>query len=284
MSSKDIRVGISISEPDAGELVSRGLSQLHVRHAFIEVVRHILARGWGIAYGGDFRAAGYNDTLEELLRTYSRAERPGPDRVFSYLAWPIWLGLTDADKARFANIYTIREIAPPDGAPQTLPAIRDRQPADLLWNSLALSKMREQMNSEIAARVVLGGRVSDQQGLYPGVAEEAVLALRSGVPLYVLGGFGGCGRLVAAALGGSRPSELSIEYQLRHTGRYPELLEAARSAGQEPSFSGMIDTFVTAGADGLNNGLSAQENSLLFAADNVDEIIALTLRGLRNVT
>jgi hypothetical protein len=283
-SGKDIRVGISISEPDEAELVSLGLSELHIRRAFTEIVRHILAQGWGAAYGGDFRDASYTDTLIELVDTYSLAERPGPDRVFSYLAWPIWRGLTNAKKAELANVLTIREIPSPDGAPQTLPAKDDRQPADLLWNSLALTKMRQRMNSEIGARVVLGGRVSNQQGLYPGVAEEAVLALRSGVPLYVLGGFGGCGRLVAAALGGSRPSELSLEYQLRHTDRYPELLEAAGSAGQEPSFPGMIDTFVTAGADGLNNGLSAQDNSLLFTADNLDEIIALMLRGLRNVT
>ena len=276
-------MGISISEPDADELVRLGLSQMHVRHAFIEIARHILARGWGVAYGGDFRTAGYTEALIDLVRTYSRAELPGPDRVLTYLAWPIWRGLTAADRAGLANIATIREVAAPGGAPATLPVIADRQPGDLLWNSLALSKMRAQMNSEIGARVVLGGRLSGQQGLYPGVAEEAALALRSGVPLYVLGGFGGGGGLVASALAGSRPGELSVDYQLKHTLRYAELLEAANSAGQAPSFSDMVDTFVTAGADGLNNGLSAQDNRLLFTADDVDEIIPLMLRGLRNV-
>lgn len=283
-SDTNILIGISVSEPEADELVRLGLSQMHIRRAFIETVRHILARGWGVAYGGDFRAAGYTEALIDLVRTYNRAELPGPDRVLTYLAWPVWRDLTNEDRAGLANVATIREVAPPDEAPATLPAIGDRQPADLLWNSLALSKMRQQMNSEISARVVLGGRVRGQQGLYPGVAEEAVLALKSGVPLYVLGGFGGCGRLVASALGGSRPDELSVEYQLKYTPRYAELLAAASSAGQVPSFPDMIDTFVTKGVDGLNNGLNARDNGYLFTAGDVDDIIALMLRGLRNVT
>lgn len=282
-SDKNILIGISASEPDADELVRLGLSQMRVRQAFIEIVRYILAQGWGVAYGGDFRAAGYTEALIDLVRTDNRAGLPGPDRFLTYLAWPVWRGLTDEDRAGLANVATIRQVAPPDDAPATLPAIGDRQPADLLWNSLALSKMRQQMNSEISAKVVLGGRVRGQQGLYPGVAEEAVLALRSGVPLYVLGGFGGCGRLVASALGGSRPDELSVEYQLKYTPRYAELLAAASSSGQVPSFPGMIDTFITAGVDGLNNGLSTQDNGHLFTSDDVGALIAVMLRGLRNV-
>jgi hypothetical protein len=284
MPSKGILVGLSVSEPDADELVRIGLSEMHVRHAFIEIARHILARGWAVAYGGDFRAAGYTEALIDLVRTYDRADLPAPDRVLTYLAWPIWLDVTAAQRAQLANVATIREVAPPDGAPTMLRAIADRQADDLLWNSLALTKMRVLMNSEIDARVVLGGRLRGQQGLYPGVAEEAALALESGMPLYVAGGFGGCSRLIASALSGSRPNELSADYHLEHTPRYAELLDAATSSGQAPSFSDMIDTFVTAGVDGLNNGLDAQENSRLFATDDVDELIALILRGLRGVT
>ncbi len=284
MSSESMLVGLSISEPDADELVRLGLSEIHVRHAFIEIVRHILARGWAVAYGGDFRAAGYTEALIDLVRTYNRADLSGPDRVLAYLAWPIWLDVTAAQRAELANVVTIREVDRPDGAPAMLPAIADRQPDDLLWNSLALTKMRVLMNSEIDARVVLGGRVHGQQGLYPGVAEEAALALESGVPLYVVGGFGGCGRLVASSLSGSRPIELTIDYQLQRTPRYAELLDAATSAERAPSFPDIIDKFVASGIDSVNNGLDTQENRRLFATDDVDEIIALILRGLRRVT
>ncbi|HEY1964991.1 MAG TPA: hypothetical protein VGG59_08670, partial [Acidobacteriaceae bacterium] len=52
-----LTVGLSVSEPDEQELVRLGLDEIHVRHAFIEIARHILARGWSLAYGGDLRRA-----------------------------------------------------------------------------------------------------------------------------------------------------------------------------------------------------------------------------------
>lgn len=115
------------------------------------------------------------------------------------------------------------------------------------------------------------------------MAEEALLVLQTGVPLYVAGGYGGCGRAVAHALGGSTPNELRLEYQLQHTPRYPELFEAASSAGNAPSFEGMVATFATAGVAGLHNHLDGRDNTRLSTTDNVDEVIALVLRGLRQV-
>jgi len=283
MPSEDMLVGLSVSEPDPSELVRLGLSEMHVRHAFIEIARYILARGWAVGYGGDFRPFGYTEALIDLVRTYDRADLAGPDRVRTYLAWPLWQEMTIAKRAELANIATVRPVDAPDGAPETLPAIPDRSPGELLWNSLALTNMRTLMNAEINARVVLGGKFRGQQGLYPGVVEEAALALKSGIPLYVIGGFGGCGRLIASALNGSRPDELTVDYQLEHTRYYADLLGAAVSAGQKPEFSDMVHSFVAAGVGGLNNGLDAQENDDLFGTDDIDEIIALILRGLRSV-
>ena len=281
---KNFLVGVSISDPSADELIRLGLSDLHVRHAFIEVVRHVLARGGSIAYGGNLRNAGYTEALFDLVRTYERKDFAGPDRVHSYLAWPIWLDVTPAQRADSANVATIREVPRPDAAPEALPPIGDRQPQDLLWNSLALTEMREAVTSAIQARVVLGGRNSGQQGLFPGVLEEAALALRTGVPLYLAGGFGGCAQILAAAVGGSAPTELTLDYQLRHTPRYQELFDAASSAGVAPVFEEVVGSFTGAGVEGLNNGLDVADNGRLFVTDDVDEVVALVLRGLRQVT
>lgn len=284
VAAEPLVVGLSISEPSANELVALGLSEMHVRHAFIEVVRHVLARGWSIAYGGDLRAAGYTEALFDLVRTYDRSDLMGPERVFSYLAWPIWPQLTPDQRADLANVATIREAPPPEGAPETLLPPSDRPAQELLWNSLALTEMRQLMTSQIGARVVLGGRVSGQQGLIPGVTEEAALALRSAVPLYVAGGFGGCARQVAAAIAGDTPTDLTLDYQVERTPRYPELLDAATSANRAPSFDDLLETFARAGEAGLRNGLDAAENRRLFVTDDVDEVVALVLRGLTHVT
>ena len=282
--SGNIVVGISVSEPSADDLVRLGLSELHVRHAFIEIVRHILARGWSIAHGGDLRVAGYTEALFDLVRTYDRRDLSGPDRIFSYLAWPVWLEMTMEQRAALANVATIKMTKRPEGAPETLRPYAERQADELLWNSLALTTMRIAMNSEIHARVVLGGRISGQQGLCPGVVEESVLALDSSVPLYVAGGFGGCGRVIASSLGGSRPIEMSVDYQLEHTSRYGDLLNEAISVGQAPDFTAMLDTFNAAGAGGLHNGLDSDDNRRLFTTDDVDVVVALVLRGLRRMS
>jgi hypothetical protein len=278
-----LTVGLSVSEPDEQELVRLGLDEIHVRHAFIEIARHILARGWSLAYGGDLRRAGYTEALFDLVRTYNPADLSGPDRVHAYLSWPIWRELKTAHRADLANVATITRGPRPDGAPESLPEIPKREPGDLLWSSLATSQMRAEMNSDIGARVVLGGRVSGQQGLYPGIAEEAALALRSKTPLYVAGGFGGCARLVASMLKGAEPAELSLDYQLKHTPRYAELVGAAAAVGQEPAFDELRETFTAAGVEGLRNGLSEAENTRLMDTDDVDEIVGLVVQGLRRL-
>ncbi len=276
-------VGISVSEPDKQELVRLGLDQIHVRHAFIEIARHVLARGWSIAYGGDLRREGYTEALFDLVRTYNRTDLSGPERVHHYLSWPAWRDLTAEQRADLANIATTTKGPRPLGAPESLPEIKERGPDDLLWSSLATSEMRAQMNSDIGARVVLGGRVSGQQGLYPGIAEEAVLALRSQIPLYVAGGFGGCARLVADMLQGAKPAELSLDYQLENTPRYRDLAGAAVAEGQAPAFDELQETFTAAGIKGLRNGLSESDNLRLMRTDDVDEIVALVVQGLRRI-
>ena len=278
-----IVVGISVSEPDVNELVQLGLSELHVRDAFIEIVRHILARGWSIAYGGDLRRAGYTQELFDLARTYDRRDIGGPERLLSFLAWPIWQELTAEDRAGLANIATLREVARPQGSPLDLTPWPDRSPDELLWGSLALTAMRQEMTASIHARVVVGGRLWGQQGLYPGVAEESLLTLRAGLPLYVAGGFGGCGRAIASALVGNTPDELTLDYQLEHTPSYSDLINAATAKGHRPSFEEMNQSFAGAGIGGLNNGLSDNENARLFVTDDVDEVLALILTGLRHL-
>lgn len=278
-----ITVGVSVSEPSADELVALGLSELHVRHAFIEIVRHVLAQGGSIAYGGDLRAAGYTHALFDLVRTYNPRDLTGPERVRAVLAWPIGLGLTAAERADLANVATIDEVARPDGSPPSLPPVPERNPEELLWNSRSLTTMRQQMTSAIGARVVVGGRAAGQQGLLPGVIEEAALAIEATTPLYVIGGFGGCGRVLVDALRGSTPDELTLDYQLANTPRYSELYDQAASVELAPSFDDVRRRFSEAGVEGLNNGLDRPDNERLFTTDNADEVVALLLRGLRQV-
>jgi hypothetical protein len=277
----NIRVGISISEPAEEELVGLGLSELHVRHAFIELVRHLLAAGGSVAYGGDFRAKGYTQALFDLARTYNPQNLTPSERIFNYLAWPIWKGISTEDLADLANVATVTKVSAPEGAPDNLSQIEERTQPELFWNSMALTGMRRVMTSEIGARIVIGGRVSGQQGIYPGIIEEADLALQKSVPLFVIGGFGGCGHLLAKCLHGESPPELTIEYQVEHTARFNELVVEASNHGSAPDYDSLVRRFTSARMSGLRNNLSEAENQILRDANDIDQVLPLIIKGLR---
>ena len=275
-------VGISVSEPADSDLIGRGLSQLHVRHAFVEIARHLLAAGHALAYGGDFRQQGYTEAMLDLVRTYSRRDQPGPERIRVYSAWPLWLSLDEDERAEVANVATLVEMAPPHGAPEQLSPAKDRSPTDLFWAALALTEMRKRMNRDIGARVLLGGRVSGQAGLLPGVVEEAALSVEDALPLFVTGGFGGAASLVGSALRGEAAPELSLDYQQNNTAGYTDLWEEAGRRRARPDFDELREGLAQSGQANLN-GLSSEQNDRLFTTSDIDEIVALLLRGLRAI-
>ena len=86
--------------------------------------------------------------------------------------------------------------------------------------------MRRELATNTDARVVLGGKPDNFLGLYPGILEEALLAISRKQPLYVLGGFGGAAGVVAQTLMGHRPAELSLEYQRAQSKGYAEAMDA----------------------------------------------------------
>lgn len=276
-------VGLSVADPPDDELIRLGLSLLHLRQTFVELARHVFAAGWSVAYGGDLRQSGYTEVLFDLVRTHKRDDRPAPDRVVTYLAWPHWVGRTPDEDIPLTNVATLVRCAEPPAAPPNLPPSQDRGPGELLFGALGLTQMRTEMTAGIDSRVVLGGDVAGQAGFYPGIVEEALFAAQRGVPLFVAGGFGGAGRIVADALDGVDPPELTVDYQLEHTPRYGELLEAARSRGTVPDFDALVSTFRSTGMTGLANGLDEEENRRLTRTDDVDEVVALVLRGLHRL-
>ena len=218
-------VGISISA--APDLRARGMGEIHVRHAFIEIVRHILSAGASIAYGGDLRRSGYTYAMFDLVRTYKMSERLGPERVRNYLAWPIFDGLSTSERAAAKQIATLVRVEAPEGAPTILPSAESGDPTDRAWAAKALTGMRAMMAKEVTAQVVLGGKTSGQTGVVPGIAEEAALAIRARNPLYAIGGFGGCATLVADVFREGKSSRLTLDYQLEAgTGDFQRMVKA----------------------------------------------------------
>ncbi len=120
-------------------------------------------------------------------------------------------------------------------------------------------------------------------GKYPGLAEEAYLALRDGVPLFLIGAFGGCAQAVIDAICGEEPEALTAEYQLADAD-YAELVDHynAKIAGhaEHIDYGQLLEFLRAKGAAGLRNGLSEDDNQLLFETRSIREMIALVLKGL----
>lgn len=257
-------VAISISEsPDMSVL---GLAEEHLNDAMAEVARYLLAMGARLIYGGDLRPGGFTEVLFELVARHRRDADAGDERVgvSNYLPWPVHVSLPPEEVGQLSEslsgvaelIYLAEDgrIISPDERQQLEP----HQPTDDEW-ARGLTVMRNVVTSMSDARVVLGGRVEGFKGTMPGVAEEALAALRAGQPLFLLGGFGGGTRDIAYDLG------------LTADTPRPRAPWAGRSA-----FAGF-------NAGSLNNGLDAEENAILATTVHVDQAVTLVLRGLLRI-
>lgn len=251
---------IAVSTSESPDMPGLGLQPEHLRDAMTEIARHTLALGAKLVYGGDLRTGGFSGLLFELAARYRRdTSNPRKLGVTNYLAWPVHIQKKaeqlEHEAADLAGTAELRLLTM-DGENIGLKErqkLETREPTEAEW-ATGLSAMRHKMLAETHARIILGGRVDKFKGDMPGIAEEALYSLEAKQPLYVMGGFGGCARDVAEAIGVLEPNEVR-----EWPGR---------------------DKFNSFKGKKLNNGLSAEENRVLANTPHVDQAIVLIIRGL----
>ncbi len=90
---------------------------------------------------------------------------------------------------------------------------------------------------EVAARVMLGGKVNGYSGFLPGLFEEALASLERGSPLFVLGGFGGAAEAIACALldpPAQRREVFTVEWHRANNPAFAKLLDLSAKFGMPP--------------------------------------------------
>jgi SLOG cluster2 len=276
-------VGLLVSH--SPDLAMLGLGPRHLEDAYVELSRHLLARGATMAYGGDHRRRGFTEIMFELASSYDLPDKLPPDRIRNCLAWPYYLELTDDDRARLKPVATLVEVPPPNGV---VPDAKEKLPRDTPANRSVLARclthMRERMTAEVDAWVFLGGQVTGFHGCYPGIAEEAHLAVKAGKPVFILGGFGGCARDVSEAISDQSPVRLTEQFQNKDSA-YAQTIQAHNQKwAQTPiAYNSLLQGFREAGVAGLKNGLDERENLQLFESDDLDLLVALVVKGLMKV-
>lgn len=308
-----LKVALSISECD--DLSDLGQSQAHLLSAMIEIARHILTRGGTIAYGGDLREKkqyGFTRQLLQLIYAYKDLNRPPLERIWSFLAYHVAAELPKKEEAKLLELARFEKILPANIAAgfhlnrDFKLVIPDDSPDHRYVRARCLTAMREAMAATTDARIVIGGRVSGHQGKYPGILEEASLVLGS-KPLYLIGAFGGCARLLILALRDKHaPEALTPQYQTEHPriARYQAADGTARAQSvpfdeldrtyrdhiadpllpSEPiDYKGVVNKFQKAKIEDLRNGLDQDENNELFVTSDLDRIVTLLVKGLEIV-
>jgi hypothetical protein len=301
-SLKDRTIALSIS--DSPDLIKLGADQSHhLMSAMSEIARHILVREGRLAYGGDLRPSaegGFTDELFELVRAYMSAGILPTSLVSNYLAFPIYLALDKNPELelKLKRVAQLVRVGVPAGLVKrfdlndSAPIPKDLEAGPYVV-ARCLTEMRRTMTEKSHARVALGGKVVGYSGKYPGILEEAYLALNAGKPLYLLGAFGGCTGLIIKAVRKEKVEELTTEYQTARSQAigaetaYGRLLRQYDSYCKDPeigdspiNYDQIVKDFNAAGVAGLNNGLTADENEELFASENLDRLVSLLMKGL----
>lgn len=311
-------VGMSLSptiqkkELFSAELQRLGFLDAHFDDAIYELARYLLASGFDLAYGGDLREGGFTESLHGLAGQYGEQTQDPTLRLENFLAWVSHIGEPIDRMLQFqASARQHRLPLPADVVtdlqvdPKKKPTFVANSPESDYLNARCFTAMREAMTEKISARVLLGGPLAGYGGCYPGLVEEAYLAMKANRPVYLIGAFGGCTRAIIDAVEGRQPDAITLAGQTSldetfrrenpekaktpYAQRVTDFNTRATKLKIEPiDYNAVQSVFASTGANNLavlcaNNGLTPQESRRLFETPHIAEMIYLVLKGLRAV-
>ena len=234
-----IRLGISVS--NSADLPALGLSTRHAQLAIAEIARAVLIAGGALVYGGRVKPSGFTQFLMHEVRRYGRSSEslmlclaasehraltPGElDALDRELGTKGTLVCLDETGAQIRDIVRT--------APFAARPVREDSVTGASYSSL-----RRYLGEITHARVIVGGQLSNFKGAMPGVIEEAIVAVRSGQPLYVAAGFGGAAALVARTLEIDQLAWAPERFPIRPSDhRIDEALHELRRTAREGNWS-----------------------------------------------
>jgi hypothetical protein len=278
---KDLKVGLSISEID--EENSKGINNFHIQDILVEISRYLMTSGAKLLYGGDIRYRedfNFVRILKDLAENYNYEFEETDVKIINYVANYLRQHVSDQLRAELIKIVGFSFVDPLVDINYDLD--------DPLYKRYSrardLSNMRTKMNKDLDVRILLGGKKNSFQGLYPGLFEEALLALQLKKAVFLLGGFGGVTEEIIMCILGKKSEVFTKDYQCRFNdyGRFYDYYNdlSTRLNIASINYEEKIAVLAKEGVAGLNNGLSYDENLRLFESTNFTEIISLVLKGL----
>jgi hypothetical protein len=287
-------VNLSVSESNDSE--ERGYPSWQVNRVTLQIVAALFGQGASLVFGHDWREDGVMEAVYGFARQVQSpvplsakgADNEAQPLLRNFLPWPDKPFLPERDLERLSATLRVEPV----GLPSELttfandPVLPHRD--DDVYRYLrarGLTFLRHKLNEVCDVRVCLGGRRTGAQGRYPGVIEEALLALRSNKPLYLAGFLGGATAQVIDALEGKQIREdFCAPTSVARLYSEPPIKETDASTNSDRAVEreAIWKEFNRAGREWLTrtNGLTADENVALLHTSVVDQVIELVLTGL----
>ncbi|MFO7823964.1 MAG: hypothetical protein R6V72_08490 [Cyclobacterium sp.] len=281
------RIAISVSECE--ELEQLGFSAHHLKDISIEIARYLMVNGATMMYGGDMRNGGYTEIFRDLSHQY-RHLGDKEFRFVNYFPFPNSKAITIDVKADFMSKQVHPEIINIPSHLGNIDTEKNYEPfkevRDRFIFSECFADMRIKMAQNSDARIVLGGKQKNFLGYYPGIVEEAYQTLRANKPIYLIGGFGGAAKSIIKIIQGEVPPQMTNDFQFD-----TDFLKEFKSYVSDKStikldYVYLVDFFKEYTVDAISkeNGLSKEENLILFESTNIHEIVFLIMKGLKNIS
>lgn len=272
------RIAFSVSESD--DMQKCGCGKAMLKDVVLELSRYVLKAGGNLVYGGDLRKEGFTEAFEIFSYQYGAKEKTNKEEKYftNYFAWPIYLNITESNKAEFIHCRVEPKfVDAPEGVadPKTfVPPVENKNLN--IW-AHSLTKMREEMESNVDARIIIGGRLSGFKGKYAGIIEEFITAAQHKHPIYLIGGFGGAAKAIVDIREGKK---VSLSGLAKVTPSYTQFVKYYNSNNRDKINYSTITKKIKSCS--LNNGLNPDENEELSHTTNILKIVSLVLKGLNN--
>ena len=291
-------VNLSISEAD--DSVARRFPLWQVERVTLQVTAALLSQGANVVFGHDWREDGMMQAVHGFAQQIQASTPVSSESVAAsrkpllrnILPWPDAPRLSSDDLERFGSTLHVEsaglpaEVAPYENEARRLNA---SHPLFRYLRARGLTHLRRRLNAECDARLCIGGRTEGSVGRYPGVIEEALLAIQEGKPLFLAGFLGGATRQAISAIEGydmpedfCRPGPINELYEM------PPIVETDRGTQIDRTIDrralwGMLRHAGVAELAEANH-LKPEENQELFRTSILDRVVELVVTGLSRLS
>jgi hypothetical protein len=295
-------VGISISEIiSVKDGLHQGIGIWHLQDAMVELTRYLLACGATCAYAGNLQYPFIKDKnlnftiqLIELLKAYN-SDYKSEKKIINHVAAP-YVVANQSNLELKAEVASLVEFV--EHTDEYFP--KDKEDYSPAQKAASFTYMRQQMfHDQNEAQIFIGGKTEQSQSIILGIVEEAYYALKYRKPIYIVGAFGGVSQLLAELfLTGASP-QLSAKFEttqasedwkqmyqayIQYIQEHPDWEESPEEIQQRVDYSALKLFFLRhrnkQQGNYLHNGLSKEENEILFRSKNMLEITSLIIKGL----